>query len=63
MQLEFTQEEMEYLQELVEHSHVDLREEIHRTDDFKFKQELKDRERIVEGLLCKLLNKRMAANA
>jgi hypothetical protein len=63
MQLEFTQKEMEYLQELVEHSHADLREEIHRTDDFKFKQELKERERTAEGVLCKLLNKRMTANA
>ncbi len=63
MQLEFTQEEMEYLQELVEHAHVDLREEIHRTDDFKFKQELKERERVVEAVLCKLLHEKMAANA
>jgi hypothetical protein len=63
MQMDLTQEEMEYLKEVVEQAHMDLREEIHRTDDFKFKQELKDKEKTVEALLCKLLQKGMAANA
>lgn len=63
MHMEFTQEEMEYLKEVVEQAHMDLREEIHRTDDFKFKQKLRGKEKTVESLLCKLLRKGMAANA
>jgi hypothetical protein len=63
MQLEFTQEESEYLKDLVEQAHMDIRDEIHRTDDFKFKQELREKEKIIESVLAKLLCKGMAATA
>jgi hypothetical protein len=63
MQLEFNLEEVEYLKDLLEQAHMDLRDEIHRTDDFKFKQELREREKTIESVLGKLLYKGIAASA
>ncbi len=63
MQLEFNLEEVNYLKEVLEQAHRDLREEIYRTDDFKFKQELREKERNVESILSKLSPKGVAASA
>jgi hypothetical protein len=63
MQLNLSQEELEYLTAVLERAHEDLREEIYRTDDFNFKKELKGRETIIVSLLDKLSRREMAQRA
>ena len=63
MQLNLSQEELEYLTGVLERAHEELREEIYRTDDFNFKQVLKGRETIVVSLLDKLSRREMAQRA
>jgi len=63
MQLQLSQEELEYLTGILERAHEDLRAEIHRTDDFKFKQELRGKEKIVESILDKLSRREFAQKA
>ena len=49
-----TDEELEYLRELLHREVPNLREEIHHTDDHDYREFLKERERFVKALVEKL---------
>jgi hypothetical protein len=54
MQLELTQEEQDFLKELLQEDYQELREEIYKTEDYKFKLGLRTKEKIFESILKKL---------
>ncbi len=54
MHLEFTADEANLVQELLERAYGELRMEIARTDDFAYRQGLHTRERLLEGILAAL---------
>ncbi|HEU0049617.1 MAG: hypothetical protein DMG06_17185 [Acidobacteria bacterium] len=54
MQLELTQEEQDFLKELLQEDYQELREEIYKTEGYKFKLGLRTREKIFESLMKKL---------
>ena len=49
-----TDQELEYLRELLHREVPNLREEIHHTDDHDYREFLKERERFVKALVGKL---------
>jgi hypothetical protein len=49
-----TDQELEYLRELLQREVPNLREEIHHTDDHDYREFLKERERFVKVLVGKL---------
>ena len=49
-----SQDENEFLVELLQQTRRDLREELHRTEAHDFRMELKKKERILESLLQKV---------
>jgi hypothetical protein len=63
MQLLISQEEQEYLTGLLERAHEEMREEIFRTDDFKYKQDLRGKEILIVSILEKLSKKEFAQKA
>jgi hypothetical protein len=54
MQVTLTEPEAEYLEGLLEKALEDLREEVHHTDDSRFKEDLKAEEGLLRGVLAKL---------
>lgn len=54
MQIDLTLEEITLLTELLHGDAGNLREEIYKTDDHKFKAELQAREKLMKALLAKL---------
>jgi hypothetical protein len=54
MHIEFTQDELDLLRELLERANADLREEVHKTEAIEWKRALKARERVLGTLLAKL---------
>ena len=54
MQLELKREEQELLQSVLEESCQELRAEIRKTENHDFKEALKSKEHLIEGLLEKL---------
>ncbi len=54
MQLLLSRDEYEFLVELLQQTHRDLREEIYKTETHDFRMDLKKKERIVESLLQKV---------
>lgn len=54
MQLEITQQEQEFLKEVLQRDYQELREEVYKTEDYKFKLGLRERERLCESVLNKL---------
>ncbi len=54
MQLLLSRDECEFLVELLQQTHRDLREEIYKTETHDFRMDLKKKERIVESLLKKV---------
>lgn len=54
MKLEIDNEELALLSELLRREYQELREEIYKTEDSRFKAELRRRERLMDGLLNKL---------
>lgn len=54
MRIEITPEEAAFLQQILRRDYQELREEIYKTEDFKFKADLRQQERIVESLLNKI---------
>ncbi len=54
MRIELTQDEAEILRDLLKSDLVDLREEIHHTDDHEMKVELHSRQHLIEGIVGKL---------
>ena len=54
MTLELTDAEARLLADLLDSDYRDLKEEIHRTETFEYKEALKQRETLMVGLLRKL---------
>jgi hypothetical protein len=54
MQLEVTEEEQDFLKELLQEDYQELREEIYKTEGYKFKLGLRTKEKIFMSLLKKL---------
>lgn len=54
MKLEIDNEELALLSELLRREYQELREEIYKTEDSRFKAELRRREQLMDGLLNKL---------
>ena len=54
MQVDITDPEREYLLELIEGGYNELRVEINRTDTLEYKELLRDKLKVVEGLRAKL---------
>jgi hypothetical protein len=54
MQVELSAEEHRLLAELLDRDFQDLREEIHRTENYDYKQELLARRRTLVGLIEKV---------
>jgi hypothetical protein len=50
----FTAEEVELLRDVLEHSLSELEVEVFRTDTHEFKEKLKHRRGILDGILAKL---------
>ena len=53
MTITLTDQELQYLLELLEREIPNLREEIHYTDDHDYRESLKERERFVKALVEK----------
>jgi len=53
MAMTLTDQELQYLLELLEREIPNLREEIHHTDDHDYREFLKERERLVKALVEK----------
>jgi hypothetical protein len=54
MQINLTIEELNLLAELLRRDYQELREEIYKTEDHRFKADLHAKEKAVESLLTKL---------
>ena len=54
MQINLTIEELNFLAELLRRDYQDLREEIYKTEDHRFKADLHAKWKLIEGLLAKL---------
>ena len=55
MKIEITDEEREILNEVLQGAFTTLEIEMHRTDDLRFKENLKHRCDVLDGLLKKVL--------
>jgi hypothetical protein len=53
MQMDLSQEEFDFLGELLEYESANLREEVYKTEGTDWKHALKDREHLLAGLLAK----------
>jgi len=54
MQIDLSSEELTLLAELLRRDYQELREEIYKTEDSRFKADLRTREKLIESLLAKL---------
>ncbi len=54
MQVELTDAEQELLANLLDNAMRDLKEEIYHTETFDYKEQLKEREALMAGLLTKV---------
>jgi len=54
MEIKLDSDEKEFLSELLNQEHADLREEIYKAEEHSFKEELKRRKLLTEKLLEKL---------
>jgi hypothetical protein len=54
MQIDLGSEELEFLAELLHRDYQELREEIYKTEGFRFKADLRTKEKLIECLLAKL---------
>ena len=54
MMLDITEQEREYLLEILEARHAELLHELHHTDTLDFKEMLKRKVELVEGLTSRL---------
>ena len=54
MQIDLNFEELNLLAELLRRDYQELREEIYKTEDSRFKADLRTREKLIESLLAKL---------
>jgi hypothetical protein len=63
MQIDLTPEELAVLAELLRRDYQELREEIYKTEDTRFKADLHAKEKLMESLLAKLEPAGMAKTA
>lgn len=54
MQIDLSSEELTFLAELLRRDYQELREEIYKTEDTRFKADLHDKEKLIESLLKRL---------
>lgn len=54
MQIDLSSEELTLLAELLRRDYQDLREEIYKTEDYRFKVDLRAKEKLIESLREKL---------
>ncbi len=54
MQIDLSFEEVSFLAELLRREYQELREEIYKTEDYRFKADLRAKERLIESLLGRL---------
>ena len=54
MQIDLNLEELNLLAELLRRDYQELREEIYKTEDYRFKTDLRAKEKLIESLLQKL---------
>jgi hypothetical protein len=54
MQIDLRSEELQFLAELLRRDYQELREEIYKTEDYRFKADLRAKEKLIESLLAKL---------
>jgi len=54
MQIDLSVEELKLLAELLRREYQELREEIYKTEDTRFKADLRAKEKLIESLLAKL---------
>ena len=54
MTIELTEAEVQLLAELLDSDFRDLKEEIHRTETYEYKEALKQREALLAGILTRL---------
>jgi hypothetical protein len=54
MEQELTDEEMQLLRQLLKNRLPDLREEVYKTERYEWRQELKQDEEVLKGLIAKL---------
>jgi len=54
MQIDLNFEELNLLAELLRRDYQELREEIYKTEDYRFKTDLRAKEKLMESLLQKL---------
>ena len=54
MQIDLSSEELTLLAEMLRHDYQELREEIYKTENSRFKADLRTREKLIESLLAKL---------
>jgi len=54
MQIDMSLEEMNVLAELLRRDYQELREEIYKTEDYRFKTDLRAKEKLIESLLQKV---------
>ncbi len=54
MQIDLSSEELAFVAELLRRDYQELREEIYKTEDTRFKAELHAKEKLIESLLKRL---------
>jgi hypothetical protein len=54
MQIDLNFEELNLLAELLRRDYQELREEIYKTEDYRFKSDLRAKEKLIESLLQKV---------
>ena len=54
MQIDLSSEEFAFLAELLRRDYQELREEIYKTEDTRFKASLHEKEKLIESLLKRL---------
>ncbi len=54
MQIDLNFEEVNLLAELLRRDYQELREEIYKTEDYRFKTDLRAKEKLIESLLLKV---------
>ncbi len=54
MQIDLNFEELNLLAELLRRDYQELREEIYKTEDYRFKTDLRAKEKLIESLLQKV---------
>ncbi|HXP45891.1 MAG TPA: hypothetical protein VN810_01370 [Terriglobales bacterium] len=54
MQIDLNSEELNLLVELLRRDYQELREEIYKTEDYRFKTDLRAKEKLIESLLQKV---------